>query len=45
MLKNRKFLDHYLNRNGKDGKDGVEVIFEYMPTTRSSTIDNREEVK
>jgi hypothetical protein len=45
MLKNRRFLDHYLNRNGKDGKDGVEVIFEYMPTTRSSTIDNREEVK
>ena len=43
-VKNKKFLDHYLNRDGKD-KDGVEVIFEYMPTTRSSTIDNGEEVE
>lgn len=44
-VKNKNFLDHYLNRNGKD-KDGVEVIFEYLPTTRSSTIDNNgEEVK
>ena len=40
-VNNKKFLDHYLNRDGKD-KDGVEVIFEYMPTTRSSTIDNDE---
>ena len=28
-----------------EDKDGVEVIFEYMPTTRSSTIDNGEEVE
>lgn len=41
-VKNKSYLDHYLNRNGKD-KDGVEVIFEYLPTTRSSTIDNEEE--
>ena len=44
MLKNKRFLDHYLNRDGKD-KDGVELIFEYMPTTKSSTIQNKEEVK
>lgn len=44
MLKNKRFLDYYLNRDGKD-KDGVEVIFEYMPTTKSSTIQNKEEVK
>ena len=44
MLKNKRFLDYYLNRDGTD-KDGVEVIFEYMPTTKSSTIQNKEEVK
>tara|TARA_Y100000114_G_scaffold120635_1_gene115661 strand:+ start:158 stop:1570 length:1413 start_codon:yes stop_codon:yes gene_type:complete len=43
MLKNKNRLNYYLNRNGKD-KDGVEVIFEYLPTTKSSTIDNGEEV-
>ena len=41
MLKNKNRLDYYLNRNGTD-KDGVEVIFEYLPTMRSSTIDNDE---
>lgn len=39
MVKNKTRLEYYLNRNGDD-KDGVEVVFEYLPTTRSSTLDN-----
>jgi hypothetical protein len=34
--KNRRRLNYYLNRNGKD-KDGVEVSFSYMDTTKSDT--------
>ena len=39
MIKNKNRLNYYFNRNGKD-KDGVEVIFEYLPTMKSNTIDN-----